>query len=93
MLYLLFAGKFALKIAQMCKQLILYSTSHCHLCERAQALLVNFSEIITLEVIDIAEDEALLARYDVRIPVLLRQDTGAELNWPFSASDVLLFLK
>ena len=46
-----------------------------------------------LEIIDIAEDEALLAQYGTRIPVLHRQDTKAELNWPFNAKDVALLLK
>ena len=46
-----------------------------------------------LEIIDIAEDEALLAQYGTRIPVLHRQDTKAELNWPFTEDDIRDFLK
>jgi Glutaredoxin-like domain (DUF836) len=77
----------------MLKQLNLYSTSYCHLCELAHSLLMNFSDDIVLKVIDIAEDEALLDAYSLRIPVLQRQDTQAELNWPFSAVDIDKFLK
>ncbi len=77
----------------MMKQLNLYSTSHCHLCELAHALLMSISDDFSLKVIDIAQDETLLDAYSLRIPVLLRQDTQAELNWPFSAVDINNFLK
>ncbi len=74
-------------------QIILYATSHCHLCELAHSLLMNFSEDIALEIIDIAEDEKLLDTYSLSIPVLQRQDTQAELNWPFNAADIHKLLK
>jgi Glutaredoxin-like domain (DUF836) len=77
----------------MTKLLTLYSTSHCHLCELAHALLLPLPNGFRLEIIDIAEDEAKLAQYGTRIPVLHRQDTKAELNWPFSAKEVALLLK
>jgi len=35
--------------------------------------------------VEIADDDELLERYGVRIPVLQRLDTGAELDWPFDA--------
>ena len=76
----------------MNNQLILYSTSHCHLCELAHALVAESTEHIALKVIDVADDNALLARYGVRIPVLQRLDNKAELNWPFNAADILEFL-
>ena len=90
---MLFAGKLALKILDMTNPLTLYSTSHCHLCELAHALLLPMVTKFTLEIIDIAEDEALLAQYGTRIPVLHRQDTKAELNWPFAEDDIRDFLK
>ena len=34
----------------------------------------------------------LQARYGERIPVLRREDTGAELDWPFTAGSVASFL-
>lgn len=67
--------------------LILYGTEGCHLCEDAQAVLADIG--VAWQDIDIADDDTLLARYDIRIPVLARQDTGAELNWPFAREDVL----
>jgi glutaredoxin 2 len=76
----------------MNKHLILYSTTHCHLCELAHALVMQANGEIDLKVIDIADDDDLLAQYGVRIPVLQRLDTQAELNWPFNADDILKFL-
>lgn len=76
----------------MTKQLSLYSTSHCHLCELAYVLAIKVPNI-SVNVIDIAEDELLLAKYGVRIPVLQRQDTEMELNWPFTEADIHQLLK
>jgi hypothetical protein len=73
-------------------QLTLYSTAHCHLCDLAHSLLLNFDDKITLKIIDIAEDETLLDKFSLRIPVLQRQDTQAELNWPFTSADIHKFL-
>jgi glutaredoxin-related protein len=68
---------------------VLYGTAHCHLCEQAQSLLAQCG--ITVEHVDIAEDDALLERYGVRIPVLLRMADGAELDWPFDAERLRRF--
>ena len=90
---LLITGKLALKILAMLKQLTLYSTSNCHLCELAHKHLLHFPDGFKLEVIDIADDDALLAQYGLRIPVLRRNDSKTELDWPFNLSDVVEFLK
>jgi Glutaredoxin-like domain (DUF836) len=76
----------------MTTNLYLYSTSHCHLCEVAHALILQALKIPNLKTIEITDDEQLLARYGLKIPVLKRQDTLAELNWPFSESDVVAFV-
>ena len=44
---------------------------------------------ITVQEIDIAHDDGLMAEYGCRIPVLRRLGDGAELDWPFSTDDVL----
>jgi hypothetical protein len=67
----------------MMKQLVLYSTTHCHLCEKAEALLANYYHAFNLNIIDIADNDMLLAQYGTRIPVLLSVDNASELNWPF----------
>jgi Glutaredoxin-like domain (DUF836) len=89
---LLISRKLALKILSMLKQLNLYSTAHCHLCELAHEIVLQMSGDITVNVIEIADDEALLANYGLRIPVLQRPDTQVELNWPFSLANVADFL-
>lgn len=67
--------------------LVLYATSGCHLCERAEILIREAADL-TVRSLEIADDDALLERYGVRIPVLRRLDTGEELDWPFDAAAV-----
>ena len=76
----------------MIKSLTLYSTDGCHLCESAERLLRSMPELrrVTLDVVDIAADEALLARYGASIPVLAA--ASGEISWPFNADDVLQLL-
>lgn len=75
----------------------LYGTSACHLCELAEALLAQllagFDEARRprIELVDIADDDALIDRYGSRIPVLRRAD-GAELAWPFDAAQARALL-
>jgi len=68
-------------------RLLLYTTSGCHLCERAEALIQRRMDA-SLELVEIADDAALLERYGVRIPVLCRVDTHQELDWPFDGPAV-----
>jgi len=71
---------------------ILYGTTACHLCELAEELLLSLQgeSSISFEKVDIANSNDLFERYGVRIPVLKHPD-GTELDWPFSAEDVLRF--
>ncbi|MCE8001348.1 glutaredoxin family protein [Billgrantia ethanolica] len=63
--------------------LTLYTTLGCHLCERLEALLASLHEgQYRLEKVEISEDEALMQRFGVRIPVLV-DDAGAELDLGF----------
>lgn len=70
---------------------ILYGTSACHLCEVAEALLAQVlagfgaAEQPQIELIDVADSDALIERYGTRIPVLRRVGDGVELDWPFDA--------
>lgn len=68
------------------KTLILYTTLGCTLCDKAKILswpvLQHFG--YRFHEIDIADDESLMERYGVRIPVVRREDTGVELGWPFT---------
>jgi hypothetical protein len=73
----------------------LFGTLGCHLCEVAEAMLMEFVEKngLLVELVDIADDERWFGAYSLRIPVLRRIDTGAELGWPFSADEVVAFLR
>ncbi|MDH3642660.1 MAG: glutaredoxin family protein [Gammaproteobacteria bacterium] len=72
--------------------IVLYSTDHCTLCDRALDLLLSMPELQgrSLEVVDVAADDALLDRYGERLPVL--RFGVRELSWPFSAQDVSAML-
>ena len=85
--------------------LILYSTSACHLCEQAEGLLQTLQTArpeLRWRTVDIAEDDALFARYGCSIPVLKRapwaEPQGAarparELAWPFDLQGLIEFLE
>jgi glutaredoxin-related protein len=75
-------------------RLILYSTSACHLCEQALELLQSIETVeLSVEEVDISDSDELFKRYGVLIPVLRREDTGAELNWPFNGQDIEQLLR
>ncbi|GGY05477.1 hypothetical protein GCM10007160_36400 [Litchfieldella qijiaojingensis] len=64
-------------------RLTLYTTLGCHLCDELEHHLASLSvaEVI-LERVEIADDDALMARYGERIPVLV-DASGAELERGF----------
>lgn len=53
--------------------LMLYSKAGCHLCDEMRVVAERAAAAagVTLEVVDIVRDAALLARYRHEIPVLL----------------------
>lgn len=67
----------------------LFQRDDCHLCDLALGVLAQarFPEFISAWIDD---DDALEARYGVRVPVLRRGD-GAELDWPFDVEAVKVF--
>lgn len=72
----------------------LFGTLGCHLCEVAEALLMPLVEHgLLVELVDIADQQALFDQYSLSIPVLRRCDSGAELLWPFDAEQVVAFLQ
>ncbi|HOY71461.1 MAG TPA: glutaredoxin family protein [Methylotenera sp.] len=76
-------------------QLYLYSTTHCHLCEKAENLLqpVCSKLDLTWQSVEISDDSQLLNLYETKIPVLKRTDTNEELLWPFDAQQIATFLR
>lgn len=72
----------------------LFGTLGCHLCEIAEAEVMPLVEHgLLVELVDIADPEDLTDVYGLRIPVLRRTDTGAELDWPFDTEQVVAFLR
>ncbi len=71
--------------------LTLFSTEGCHLCDEAVSLY-NEVAISSFNVIDIAYDNELFARYGVTIPVFayFSEDNLLieELNWPFDITQL-----
>lgn len=76
-------------------QLVLYTTSHCHLCEQALELLIKLKEQYPIHWLtkEISNDDDLIDKYGIRIPVIQRLDNQAELNWPFSEDDIVMLIK
>ena len=76
------------------RELVLYHTLGCHLCELAkeqiEPLLSDYQ--LLLKEVDIADDPALLERYGIRIPVIRLNATINELDWPFDTLEVQRFL-
>ena len=77
-------------------KVILYTTLACHLCELALHLLQaqqnqqgKHRDIQIIEV-EISDDDNLMERYGIRIPVLQVDD--AELGWPFDEQRLQRFL-
>ncbi len=79
----------------------LYSSEGCHLCEQAQAIIVNVIPDHQIKLVDIIDDEienslsvdtegkTLVELYGVHIPVLKRLDDNTKLFWPFDESQVV----
>lgn len=72
----------------------LLGTLGCHLCEVAEGALMPmvYEDGLLVELVDIADSEETVEAYGLRIPVLRRVDTGAELDWPFDTEQVAHFL-
>ncbi|AFJ54915.1 MAG: glutaredoxin [Pseudomonadales bacterium RIFCSPLOWO2_12_60_38] len=72
----------------------LFGTLGCHLCEIAEAEVMPLVEHgLLVELVDITDPQDLTDVYGLRIPVLRRTDTGAELDWPFDTEQVVAFLR
>lgn len=72
-------------------RLTLIQRDHCPLCDQAWEQLAA-AGVPDFDPLWIDDDLGLQARYGERIPVLRREDSGAELDWPFTAQAVARFL-
>ncbi|MGD9583819.1 MAG: glutaredoxin family protein [Lysobacterales bacterium] len=64
-------------------RITLYRRSQCSLCDLAEAMLVEAG--IDFDAVWLEDDAAAEQHYGWRIPVLRRDDSGAELDWPFDS--------
>lgn len=74
----------------------LYHTLGCHLCELAEEVLEELrldGHALQIQLVDIAEDEALISLYGVQIPVLKIPQTSQTLSWPFDKAQVADWLR
>jgi Glutaredoxin-like domain (DUF836) len=72
--------------------LILYQRDNCHLCDLALDVLAS-ARVPDFDSVFIDDDDGLEARYGERVPVLREDESGRELDWPFDAAAVGLFLQ
>ena len=79
----------------MKKELLLYTSSGCHLCEQAAGLLVPLllRYDLSLREVEISESDRLMDRYGMRIPVLGVAGSAVELAWPFDEQAVKRYVK
>ena len=71
--------------------LILFQRDDCHLCDLALEVLAA-ARAPEFDSVFIDGDDALEARYGVRVPVLRDEERGIELNWPFDGAALRRFL-
>ncbi len=72
-------------------RLTLFQRDDCHLCDQALDVLAS-ARSPEFDSVFIDGDDVLENRYGIRVPVLRREDDGAELDWPFDAAGVAAFL-
>ncbi|HQQ75312.1 MAG TPA: glutaredoxin family protein [Pseudomonadales bacterium] len=75
------------------QHLVLYGTLGCHLCEIAEQLLLPWvAQGWQIELIDIVDDDDLLQRFSLSIPVLEHVASNNSLAWPFGPESLHDFL-
>ncbi|PJJ97659.1 NrdH-redoxin [Lysobacteraceae bacterium NML91-0213] len=77
-------------MSQPSPTLQLFQRDHCPLCDQALDVLAQ-ARAPDFETVWIDDDQALEARYGIRVPVLRAAD-GRELDWPFDAAAVRTFI-
>jgi hypothetical protein len=68
--------------------LVFYTRENCGLCDQAKALVDIGGLADRVRVVDIDADLDLIQRYGDRVPVILNEETGEKITWPFTASQI-----
>ncbi|WP_290703396.1 glutaredoxin family protein [Amphritea sp.] len=76
------------------RQFLLLSSVGCHLCDQAVDVVVSNlnPQKHQVDEVDIAYDDQLMDRYALLIPVLLDEQSGDELRWPFDSNQLQSFI-
>jgi hypothetical protein len=75
---------------------LLLGTAGCHLCEEAEAIVYAYLKTQTgfnIEHIDIVEYAEWQEIFALRIPVLLHEESAKSLDWPFTETQLIDFIK
>ena len=72
-------------------RLSLFQRDECPLCDQAYDVLAA-AGVADFDPVWIDGDAGLEASYGARVPVLRREDSAAELGWPFDADAVRRFV-
>jgi hypothetical protein len=73
------------------RKITLYTRLECSLCDQAYKVLLDVAldTALAIDVVDISHAHTgLESQYATRIPVAAL-DNGLEVNWPFSAQELL----
>jgi hypothetical protein len=74
------------------KRLVLYSRPGCHLCDELAAEIAPLIEgRAHLEIVDISQDDDLMRRYGLRIPVLSGSD-GEVSGFPLDRRRLIAYV-
>lgn len=74
----------------MTKQVTLYYTDGCHLCDDAMVLLAQLN--LDYQKVDIITEQRLVDLYSTTIPVVATS-APSSLNWPFSLQQLQQFIE
>lgn len=82
-------------------EVILYSTSACHLCELAKTVFENTIASSSklsgkrwiLDVVDITDEKELFNAYGIRIPVIKTHHRDDDIGWPFDEQALSHYLE
>jgi hypothetical protein len=77
------------------KKIFLYTTLGCHLCEQAKQVAWPVLEHYgyRLVEVEIADDDALVEAYGVRIPVMKKEHAEQEIGWPFDQEQLAEYIE
>ncbi|MDP4535250.1 glutaredoxin family protein [Alkalimonas collagenimarina] len=77
----------------MTPEFVLYSTWGCHLCEKAEQMLLQAGMAGRFQVIDIVDHPDVFEQYRLLIPVIACINSKATLDWPFGQEQLQAWLQ